>query len=843
MRRILHVSGGALEPTRDEDQAVAASAGRDGRRPRHLDHPTAPTAVPGTASIYTSPHPSPPQSNHLSAASSAADRLSQQLSSAPSFPRMRRAPRLSPNSRQERPAPSTLPSSTFSASAFTSTARPLQRRSSLPSSSSRRQRASSVDLSSRSRDTSRSRKHLDPDEHWLSEDESNAYTRASAPQMRGRPALPRRRSREDHEPDDEEPPKLVIGAGTRLDSPSRHAIHHRPAKAARSSPPAEEEHKPKSKSPSLPFSAILPSLLSHLICPACHHLLRDPATLACGHSRCLSCALPLASALASPALSAATASTISTPFPSPSMDGSASSAAVPSGMPGDYVSHTPPTHPSKPSSDKEPSHTACVRADCTLPSTAFPPHDLHVDFALRKIVEAVRRAVPNIDALLAPEKAAEPAASGSDVSLEALLQDTQLSSAQSSKHPAPGELPRTGSGDSGSSGGGEDETRAEDDGKRVHKTKKEWRTSKRTRVDELEEPAQTPTPLPPSLALSFVPPSFLADLQNDCECQVCVQLVHDPVTTPCGHSFCRGCLARSYDHSDRCPLCRAALPSLAFFRWQRANLTLASVISTALPDLAAERAASVKEDELAQLASVPIFVCTTAWPGIKTFLHIFEPRYRLMVRRALELPDKSFGMVLPAKSGEAGAVHEFGTMLRITQCQQLEDGRMILQTVGTHRFRIVERGMLDGYNVGRIERVDDVSPEQEAELERAALARNDQPDEEADYGAPGHPSRPPMTGNMELPTDALMQICLDFIRTLRAGSSPWIIERLNRTVGETPTNPHDFTWFAAEVFPVEDHVKVTLLQTTSVRERLRLIVFWIEQFRSSWWYTRGCTIC
>ena len=27
---------------------------------------------------------------------------------------------------------------------------------------------------------------------------------------------------------------------------------------------------------------------------------------------------------------------------------------------------------------------------------------------------------------------------------------------------------------------------------------------------------------------------------------------------------------------------------------------------------------------------------------------------------------------------------------------------------------------------------------------------------------------------------------------------------------------------------------------TSVRERLRLIVFWIEQFRSSWWYTRGC---
>lgn len=27
---------------------------------------------------------------------------------------------------------------------------------------------------------------------------------------------------------------------------------------------------------------------------------------------------------------------------------------------------------------------------------------------------------------------------------------------------------------------------------------------------------------------------------------------------------------------------------------------------------------------------------------------------------------------------------------------------------------------------------------------------------------------------------------------------------------------------------------------TSPRERLRLIVFWIEQFRSSWWFNRGC---
>ncbi|KAL7336287.1 PUA-like domain-containing protein, partial [Rhodotorula toruloides] len=222
------------------------------------------------------------------------------------------------------------------------------------------------------------------------------------------------------------------------------------------------------------------------------------------------------------------------------------------------------------------------------------------------------------------------------------------------------------------------------------------------------------------LDIAGLSPSFLADLHNECECQVCFQLFHEPVTSPCGHSFCRQCLARSYDHSDKCPLCRADLPPLAYFRWQRSNIALTKIIETALPQQAAERAATVKEEELALLASVPVFVCTTAWPGIKCFLHIFEPRYRLMVRRVLETPERSFGMVLPLRSAGPDAVNEYGTMLRVTSCQMLEDGRLILETIGTYRFRLLERSMVDGYNVGKVERVDDVSPEQEAELERVA---------------------------------------------------------------------------------------------------------------------------
>jgi Lon protease-like protein len=47
---------------------------------------------------------------------------------------------------------------------------------------------------------------------------------------------------------------------------------------------------------------------------------------------------------------------------------------------------------------------------------------------------------------------------------------------------------------------------------------------------------------------------------------------------------------------------------------------------------------------------------------------------------------------------------DYGTMLEIRSVQMLPDGRSVVQTWGSSRFRILERGSLDGYMVGRIER-------------------------------------------------------------------------------------------------------------------------------------------
>jgi Lon protease-like protein len=41
---------------------------------------------------------------------------------------------------------------------------------------------------------------------------------------------------------------------------------------------------------------------------------------------------------------------------------------------------------------------------------------------------------------------------------------------------------------------------------------------------------------------------------------------------------------------------------------------------------------------------IPIFVCILALPNCGCPLHVFEPRYRLMMRRTIETESRTFGM-------------------------------------------------------------------------------------------------------------------------------------------------------------------------------------------------------
>lgn len=338
------------------------------------------------------------------------------------------------------------------------------------------------------------------------------------------------------------------------------------------------------------------------------------------------------------------------------------------------------------------------------------------------------------------------------------------------------------------------------------------------------------------------PYSFEKELALTLECDVCTSLFHEPMTTPCGHTFCSRCLARSLDHSTRCPVCRQDLPTFAFYQDHPTNKLLSSVVVTAFHEESMERRRGIEEEERDARLDTPIFVCSLAFPGMPTILHVFEPRYRLMLRRAIESGRPRFGMVLPARGAgnpNLAGVMEYGTMLDIKSIQMLPDGRSMVETVGAYRFRLLEKGSLDGYTVGRVERIDDIPPEDEAMLERLSLerartARAEARQQRLDLGSPARASppqdqpnpaissaRPPIVrslstshqstsasavglpemqpGEAEPSTDELMTICRSFIDQLRSGSAPWLLQRLNNTYGPMPDDPSLFSFWMALV--------------------------------------------
>lgn len=306
---------------------------------------------------------------------------------------------------------------------------------------------------------------------------------------------------------------------------------------------------------------------------------------------------------------------------------------------------------------------------------------------------------------------------------------------------------------------------------------------------------------------------------KELDCQICYALLLDPITTPCGHTFCRACLRQSLSHSPACAACRQVIRLPHTLRSVDTNKTLRDFLVALSPETIASRARQVELQNGSlntDTYEVPLFVVGNAFPGTPMFLRIFEPRYRLMLRRVLA-GDMTFGMVShnPSRAGDMPFM-TYGTRMRIRHAQQLEDGTSMIEATGIERFRITNYSILDNYYVGLAEPVEDVPL---AEEERLEVAETSDPLAASD-------------GISNMPTMQMLARCLGFINVMRAKSQHWLNSQLLMIHGPPPNDAAVFPYWLAAVLPIDERMAYQLLATNSVRQRLKLVTGWIARLEA-----------
>lgn len=229
-----------------------------------------------------------------------------------------------------------------------------------------------------------------------------------------------------------------------------------------------------------------------------------------------------------------------------------------------------------------------------------------------------------------------------------------------------------------------------------------------------------------------------------------------------------------------------------------------------------------------EVPALPIFVLQPSLPTCEERLHIFEPRYRLMIKHCLEQegPAGQMGEFGMCWSVPGGSFSEVGTLLRVQEHITLPDGRLEVRCIAVRRFHVLQQGEISGvesstdteasYNTARVEWFDD---EEEHSLPTEA-------DSKADA----------MAGEAR---GLLAELHDTLLRAYPVAEARWLLLKIHgpeayekltasldasKSVNVTINAPDDnceFAWWVlSQLVPLPPDVKATLVVSQSVSERM-----------------------
>jgi Lon protease-like protein len=205
---------------------------------------------------------------------------------------------------------------------------------------------------------------------------------------------------------------------------------------------------------------------------------------------------------------------------------------------------------------------------------------------------------------------------------------------------------------------------------------------------------------------------------------------------------------------------------------------------------------------------LPLFVINcVVFPGMSFPLHIFEPRYRLMLRRALE-GSRHFGIACLTADRSIAPV---GTTVEIQSHVSLMDGRSLVETIGRRRFNILSVESVDGYAVATVTYLDD---EPDAEVEAAAADAAD-----ADAAVDGADGADALDAAAAT-NDDIMHGIVSTVAIRSGGRWDDLRAAVTEKYGQMPSDAAEFSMWLGSVLPIDDDAKLELLASRSVRSRL-----------------------
>ena len=185
------------------------------------------------------------------------------------------------------------------------------------------------------------------------------------------------------------------------------------------------------------------------------------------------------------------------------------------------------------------------------------------------------------------------------------------------------------------------------------------------------------------------------------------------------------------------------------------------------------------------MRNLPLFPLNTVlFPGGTIPLQVFEPRYLRLIDDCLN-SDSKFGVVLIKEGKEVGGPSvpmSIGTIAKITSVKNLPNNRLLVTSIGTDRFNILEILKDDPYMVASVD------------------VQNEQTNEEIEDQTLKEATR--LTG--------------EYLQTLLAMQGGWI----KNPSSSLPEKPLDLSFFMAQLIqqPTSDQQK--MLETTSTINRL-----------------------